>query len=117
MDFNNDLELNSARERFMNNEGLFKRFLFRFPQENRFEELENRIDAGDVQGAFETAHTMKGVAGNLSLQSVSQVLNPIVEVLRRGDIPEKTQVDELKAACGHILEVIQYIEENDVSLF
>lgn len=117
MDINKDLDLTGAKERFMKNEGMYKRFLFRFPQENRFEELEKKIEAGDAEGAFEVAHTMKGVAGNLSLQSVSEILNPMVEVLRKGEIPEKAQVDELKTACEHILEVIHYIEENDVSLF
>lgn len=121
MDISNEIEKNidiaGAKERFMGNEGLFKKFLLRFPQENRYEELCKQIEADNAEAAFQVAHTMKGVVGNLSLVAVGDVLNPIVEVLRAGSLPQSEQMEELKNACTHSLEIIKQIEENDVKLF
>lgn len=117
MDFNNDIDLEGAKERFMENEELFKRFLFRFPKENAFADLERFTIEENVDDAFHVAHTMKGVVGNLSLISVSKVLNPIVEIFRKDEIPTKEQMEELAEALEHIIQVIRYIEKNDVKLF
>ncbi|MCM1158658.1 MAG: Hpt domain-containing protein [Bacteroidales bacterium] len=117
MDFEKDLDLVGAKERFMKNEGLYKKFLFRFPEENRYDDLEEQVKAGNAEQAFQVAHTMKGVVGNLSLLSVSEVLNPIVEVLRSGGLPEEEKMNDLKEACDRTVEVVRYIKENDVSLF
>lgn len=112
-----NIDLAGAKERFMGNEGLFKKFLLRFPQENRYGELEKQIEENNAEGAFQVAHTMKGVVGNLSLVAVGDVLNPIVEVLRAGNFPQNEQMDALEKACTHSLEIIKYIEEHDVKLF
>lgn len=121
MDISNEIatniDLEGAKERFMGNEGLFKKFLLRFPQENRYGELKKQIEDNNAEGAFQVAHTMKGVVGNLSLIAVGDVLNPIVEVLRAGSFPENEQMEELEKVCTHSLEIIKYIEEHDVKLF
>ena len=47
------------------------------------------IGSGDLDSAFEAAHTLKGVAGNLGLTSLFEAVRVIVEPLRareeRGD--------------------------------
>lgn len=117
MDFSKDIDIAGAKERFMGNEGLFKKFLFRFPNENQFSQLKQFVEENKAEEAFQAAHTLKGVVGNLSLVSVSEVLNPMVEVLRAGNIPDQAQLDAVFAAYEHSVEVIKYIEDNDVSVF
>ena len=44
------------------------------------------VEAGDAEEGFRVAHTLKGVAGNLSFSSYFAVLDPVTESLRSGDL-------------------------------
>ena len=72
--------------RFMNNEALAMKFLCRFPGDENFSKLMQAMDRQDATGAFEAAHTLKGVAGNLSIQNLFQQVSALVEDLRTGDL-------------------------------
>lgn len=72
--------------RFMNNAALFEKFLWRFPEDATFGALKNALDADDCAAAFHAAHTLKGVAGNLSLKALVQAVSRQTEILRGGDL-------------------------------
>ena len=63
---------------------LYEKFLFRFPDDPTFGRLRAAMAAEDWEEAFLQAHTLKGVAGNLSLDGLYQQLTPFVEQLREG---------------------------------
>lgn len=67
MEISNYIDVADAAERFMKNDGIFKKFLFRFPGEKGFQELFDLLEKGTAEEAFRAAHTMKGLAANLSL--------------------------------------------------
>ena len=69
------IRVDQLLERFMGNEGLAERFLKKFLNDANYGKLMESVQAGDPKGAFEAAHTLKGVAGNLSMQ-------PLMEDLR-----------------------------------
>lgn len=80
--------------RFVGNEKLFLDFLKKFPKDKSFENMMSEIQNSNSQEAFKAAHTLKGVAGNLSLDGFYQVLVPMVEDLRLGQLEsakEKSQ--------------------------
>jgi len=119
MEISNYIDVTDASARFMKNDGIFKKFLFRFPGEKGFSELFELLEKEDVdvEEAFRAAHTMKGLAANLSLKSISAILVPMTEVLRGGEMPPKEQVEELKKAYDEMLLVIAKIQEENIPLF
>ena len=93
------IDAESGIERFMGNEGLFEKFLRRFPADPSYSELVQALEAGETERAFEAAHTMKGVCGNLSMTRLYALVSEVVEQLRDGKpdaaralMPEVTQV-------------------------
>lgn len=80
------VDVDGAGERFMGNMALFERFLKKFPADPHFDELMEAFDAGDTEKAFQAAHTLKGVCGNLSLTRLFQMISDITEHLRAGDM-------------------------------
>lgn len=106
-----------AAGRFMNNEAMYKKFLFRFGDEDGFPSLFDRLENGTAEEAFNAAHTMKGLCANLSLKSINTILVPMTETLRGGDMPEKAQVEELRRAYEETLEVLEKVQKEEIPLF
>lgn len=70
--------------RFMNKEAMYIRFLDMLFQDTSLEKLGRALDSGDMTGAFEAAHTLKGVSANLGLTPLYEAVCAIVEPLRFG---------------------------------
>lgn len=79
------IDVNSALERFMDNEALLERFLAKFPADPNHDRLTAAITAGDKEAALTAAHTMKGVCGNLSMTALFELLTRQVAAFRSGD--------------------------------
>lgn len=108
------VDLSDATERFMSNEGMFKKYLFRFPGENDFEELFRLLEEEKKEEAFSVAHTMKGVVSNLGLQFVYQAICPVSDLLKKGLQPEEEAVERLKQAYEETIQAIAQIQREDV---
>lgn len=80
------IDVDGATKRFMGNVGMFERFLKKFSDDNSYTALADAMEAGEVQAAFNAAHTLKGVCGNLSLTPLYEAVSDITELLRAGDI-------------------------------
>lgn len=92
--------------RCMGNEALYLKLVPTIPAEPNFEALKTSIANGDFDKAFEAAHALKGVTGNLSLTPLYNPLIQITELLRsrtdtdytellRQIITEKDKLDEI----------------------
>lgn len=76
-------------------------------EDHNYGQLEKALGEKDLEGAFEAAHALKGVAGNLSLTPLYEALSEITERLRAredADYPAllnevKTQRDAFAALC------------------
>lgn len=66
----------------MGNENLYLRLVGSVPSEKRFDELGEAIKAGNLDAAFDAAHALKGVLGNLSLDPLYDKVSEITELLR-----------------------------------
>lgn len=117
MNYEEYIDVSSAKERFMGNYSLFTRFLFDFPQRSLYGDLEQALAAADVKKAFEIAHTMKGIVGNLSLKRIAIPLYSIVETLRGGDMPDEASQAALREAYNGTLEAISELKTGGAALF
>ena len=70
--------------RCMNNQKFYFRMLKMGLSSDQFDKLGNAIDAGKNDEAFEAAHALKGVLGNLALTPIYNPLAEMTEMLRAG---------------------------------
>lgn len=68
--------------RCMNNESFYLMLVNKFISTTDLSKLENALRENDLETAFKEAHSLKGVAGNLSLTPLFNVLIEMVEPLR-----------------------------------
>ncbi len=82
--------------RCFGNEGLYLKLGNMICQEGNCEKLRSALDNGDLDTAFEAAHALKGVLGNLSLTPMYNKSVEITELLRkRTDMDYTPLVEEL----------------------
>ena len=79
-DFGADTEKGLAM--CMGNEALYLRLVGSVPGESRFDDLAKALEARDYDAAFDAAHALKGVLGNLSLTPLFDKASEITELLR-----------------------------------
>ena len=79
--------------RCMNNETFYLRLVGLGLHEENFDKLQAALACGDREAAFEAAHALKGVIGNLALTPIYTPLVELTEKLRKKD--ETTDVSGL----------------------
>ena len=77
------VDTDGAMERFLDDADLYQSCLQMFMSDDAFERLDQALRENDRKKAFDAAHSLKGVAANLGLDSLLQAISQIVEVLRR----------------------------------
>ena len=77
-------DVDGALERFLDDEEMYMDFLHQIAGEETITKLGEAIDAEDAQRAFDCAHTLKGVHGNMGLTPLYLLDHQIVEPLRKG---------------------------------
>lgn len=77
-----NMDLDGTMARFANMEKLVKKFLKKFPSDPSYHELCAAVETNDQSGIERSAHTLKGVAGNLGFQELFDVNQKIVDAVR-----------------------------------
>ncbi len=75
-------DVKTGLSRCMNNEAFYFRLIGMAVKEPSVAALGEALDAGDLKKAFEEAHKLKGVMGNLSLTPVFEPASKLTELLR-----------------------------------
>lgn len=78
-------DIDGAMERFMDDEELYISCLAIVCSDNAFDQLASALKSGNITAAFEAAHTLKGVLGNMGLTPMYDTAIQIVEPLRAGN--------------------------------
>ena len=82
--------------RCFGNEALYLKLVATIPGEGNFDKLKDSIAAKDLKAAFEAAHALKGVLGNLSLTPLYTPVVEITELLRSNtDMDYKSLLDTI----------------------
>ena len=68
--------------RCLNNEEFYLKLVESMRDEDKFDALERAIEDGRLDDAFEAAHALKGVLGNLSITPLYEPVAEITELLR-----------------------------------
>lgn len=58
----------------------------KFLDDNSYANLKDAIAAGNVEEAFRTAHTLKGVCLNLGFDNLYKASSAITEIFREGEL-------------------------------
>lgn len=101
-------DVDSGLARCLNNEAFYLKLVEKAAGDAVFGKLSDAIGAKDLDAAFEAAHSLKGVAGNLSLTPIYDPVVEITEHLRSRVDMDYTELlsrilakrDELTALCS-----------------
>lgn len=95
--------------RCMNNEEFYLKMVGMGIADERFETIKDVLEQKDLDTAFEMAHALKGVLGNLALTPIYEPMSEMTELLRAKNADAdylsyytemKGQLDKLKALIG-----------------
>jgi HPt (histidine-containing phosphotransfer) domain-containing protein len=75
-------DVDAGMERMYADEQFYTKCLRLFEQDEHFQELDRAMIAKNYEDAFSAVHTLKGVAGNLSLEPLYKSLSAMTEKLR-----------------------------------
>lgn len=105
------IDVSDALGRFMDNEALMLKFLQRFPGDHNFRLLKEAMERGDTAQAFEAAHTLKGVTGNLAMAELFQQVSLLVEDLRSRDLAAaQKRMPALEECYGRIVTALNGLD-------
>ena len=74
--------VDEALVRCLNNETFYLKLVNKTLQDPSVEKLAEAIEAGDLEKAFDLAHSIKGVTANLALTPIYQPVAQITDLLR-----------------------------------
>ncbi len=73
-------------ERFMGKEELIAKFMFKFLNDDSFNQLKENLQSRNAEEAFKACHALKGVSGNLSLGGMKKEVVDLTEILRANSL-------------------------------
>jgi HPt (histidine-containing phosphotransfer) domain-containing protein len=75
-------------QRVMNNAKLYLKLLTKFRNETKLDDLSAALEAGDYETAQTAAHTVKGLAANLSLPELFEKVRDIESMIKQKSVPD-----------------------------
>ena len=78
------IDYDQGVNRFAGKAQIYEKFLKRLFEEESMSQLGTQLAEKDYESAFKTAHNLKGMSGNLSLNQFYKAICEIVEELRNG---------------------------------
>ena len=83
--------------RCMNNESFYITLVGKVTADKRLSQLEAQLAANDLDGAFESAHALKGMYSNLALAPLTKPISEMTDLLRsRTDTDYSALMNEAK---------------------
>lgn len=106
------IDIEDAKQRLLGNMGLVVKMLQKFVDKPNLSELADAIEKEDYNTAALIAHTIKGVAANLSLKDLYSKSQLLETKLKEGQMDDELYA-QLKDSLEKTLEVVQkVISEN-----
>lgn len=100
-------DIPGTMNRFSNDRNLFFKLLSYVPKQQEFNELGEMLQSGDVKGAFEKAHSLKGVLGNMGLTPMYEEAVAVTEPLRAGKTDGvQEHYEKLMQSLDRLCEII-----------
>ena len=80
-------DVEGTLKRFMGNDGIYLKFLGKFPNDPNYANLGINMESANYEEAYKCAHALKGVVGNLGLTPIFENVSALVEE-HTAQIPE-----------------------------
>ena len=99
--------------RFLGKEDIYKKFLKKYLEDAGIRNIKQSVEKKDAYEVFKAAHTLKGVAANLGLESVQNRASEITEYTREKSFEEfdvehlRSMIAELEDCNTRVCEVIE----------
>ncbi len=99
-------DIDEGLTRCMNNEQFYLRMVSMGLADERFETLGTALAEKNMDAAFEMAHALKGVLGNLALTPIYEPVSEMTELLRtKTDADYLSMYQEMKAQREKLLSM------------
>ena len=109
----NYMNLDDAMGRLGNNKKLYAMLLKKFDGTAMLEDLKSKVAGGDVAGSQAQAHTIKGLAANLSLQDLREKAEAIELAIKNSGSTDGVDTAEIaESAEATQAAVAAWISEN-----
>jgi HPt (histidine-containing phosphotransfer) domain-containing protein len=106
------VDVADGTKRVMNNTKLYIKLITKFRDDTKLDDLEAAIAAGEMGKAQEVAHTIKGVAANLSLAELFKQSLELETQIKAGAV-NPAQMETVKTVFTATLqEINRIISEN-----
>ena len=102
------INVDDALKRVGGNMGLYQKLLVRFAESTHHKELQESLTGCDFEAARQHAHTIKGVAANLSLIQLQLSCAELECVIKNGD-NYKDKLEAFKSAYSDTIAAIKQI--------
>lgn len=79
------IDYDDALDRFGGNAALYRKLALKYLDNAHYAALIAAMEAGDFDEAYSQAHSLKGVAGNLSLRDLYLAAGTVSDALRNGE--------------------------------
>ena len=97
-------DVNEGMARCLNKEDFYLKMVNMGINDPRFASLKDVLASGNLDAAFEQAHALKGVLGNLALTPIFKPVSEMTELLRsRTDTDYMPLYNEMKAQYDRLL--------------
>lgn len=94
-------------DRFMGNEDLIAKFMFKFLNDQSMNDLTKYLNEGNVTEAFKAVHTLKGVGANLGLKGFLTPVKELTEILRAGSMEGyEEKYEEIKPKYEALIAIL-----------
>lgn len=92
----------------LQSEALIERFMNKFLDDKSMESLKSAVLNKQIEDAFKAAHTLKGVAGNLSYTNLQKAVSALTEQLRPcNDYADETLFAEVVKQYDLVIKTIE----------
>lgn len=106
-----DIDIDGSLARFSGMEALYARFLKKIPEDRTFDTLTEAVQNNDRKEIEMTAHTLKGMYGNLGLTGLYEKSDALVRAVREDRMEE---VEPLYAEIRVLMEkAVNVLKELD----
>lgn len=106
------IDVDVTLNRFMNNEKMYMKFLKRTENDPTYKELKVSVAEQDYDMVERSAHTLKGVAGNMGFQNLMDYCADLVADVREERYDDiEADFDQVQTEYTRVIDVIREIED------
>lgn len=105
----NGVDVDATLKRFMGRDAIFMKFILKFADDENCGGIRKGLENQDIQAAFERAHSLKGVAGNLGITPVYTLAAQISDLLRGKQQIQEVDMDQVMEAQNQLEDTCEKI--------